>query len=83
MSLLFPIIKPHMGVKVVMVDTTRANLTVPYNTLYNVNILQPFSVIKSIKVQSSNLYYGKLLIGTIIHYLENYNYNLFLATNTT
>ena len=54
-------IKPSVGANVViMVDVTRANLTVPHNTLYNVSITAIFcDQINTSTVTIINLMYGK------------------------
>ena len=52
-------VKPSMGIKVIMVDATRANLTMLYNTLYNVSV----TAILCNQINTSTivkLYYGKL-----------------------
>lgn len=53
-------VKPSERVKVVMIDARRANLTMPYNTLYNVSVTAIFCD----RINTSmiiELYYGKLL----------------------
>lgn len=47
-----------VGVEVVVVDATRANLTIPYNTLYNVSVTAIFC--DQVNTSTSiNLTYGK------------------------
>ena len=51
-------VKPSMDVRIVMVDAMRANLTVSYNTPYNVSVITIFcDQINTSRI--IKLYYGK------------------------
>ena len=54
-------VEPSTGVKVVMIDVTRVNLTARYNTLYNVSVIAIFcDQINTSTIIELN--YGKLLL---------------------